>query len=312
MGIGEHVMGKKGSRTKRRTPYVPSPVYLGHGLKPEVSLCLDFCLEAIEAGWDIWPEHPKRRFDMVLVAREGCTTLMPDGTPVPPGTQVGVHAKTTLNRALVMQLKREAHRACKWGIGPHYIVGLVPCLPSTERQTQLADLLLGISAHGPVGLMYMYEQFNGHEHEETKRSQNLKNISRFGGRISVSRRFGPPLVPTFWTAPGSAGAKVVSAPKVRALRFVASIQGKGPMEYTALRKELHRHRAGSFDTWMAREWFVACGKRVDPKTGRSRTLYILNPNSSSRPDIRHADIYAAMRQHEQQEQAQGREHGAGA
>lgn len=283
---------------KRAVPYVPSPAYLGENLAPEVSLCLDFCIEAIEAGWDIWPEHPNRRFDMVLVAREGCTTLMADGTPVPPGTQVGVHAKVALNHSVVAQLKREARRAKSWGIGPSYIVGLVPCAPRTPMEKKLAETLLGISKHGVVGLFYMFEQFNGHEHDETKRAANLKDTSKFGDVFEAGRRFSPPLLPTFWAVPGSSTTSTATEWKMGAIKFVQYALTVGPMDYEEIRVLLKKFKAGDLTTWKNMNWLIPNGSRVG-STGRKRTLYSPNPDSLSRPDLKHADVAEAMKQHEQ-------------
>jgi hypothetical protein len=299
---------KPRTRSKRPVPYVPSPAYLGENLAPEASLCLDFCIEAMRLGWDVWPEHPNRRFDMILVAREGCSTCMSDGTPVPVGTQVGVHAKVGLNHSLVKQLKREARNAKSWGIGPDYIVGLVPCAPRTPLEKRLAETLSGISSHGTVGLLFMFAQFNGHEHEETLRTELLRTTAAFGDKFTLRRRFRAPLVPTYWAAPGSSNTKMATRWKVCALKFINEIKDRGPLDYKEMKVALHKHRAGSLDLWRGAGWLTAQGHHVDPKTGRRRALYVLNINSTTRPDVVHADVAAALREHEQaQDQAQAQE-----
>jgi len=300
----------KTSRKKRAVPYVPSPPSLGENLAPEASLCLDFCIEALRYGWDIWPEFPNRRFDMVLVATEGCTTKMPDGTFVPAGIQIGVHAKTTLNTELVHQLKREAGRVRGWGVGPDYVVGLVPAAPRTPKEKKLAATLSGISKHGTVGLLFPFRWFNGHGLATSVRSLNLASTSRFGTPFNPTRRFKPPLIPTFWSMPGAQNTKIVTAWKVNSIKFVEEMLTKQPLDYEGIRKLLSKHKAGDLNTWKTTGWLIEQGTHVDPKTNRTRKLYVLNPDSESRPDIKHSDVAEAIKQHEQAE-ATRKEHGSG-
>jgi hypothetical protein len=152
----------------------------------------------------------------------------------------------------------------------------------------------------------MFEQFNGHDHEETYRSVNLADTSRFGDRIELKRRFKPPLLPNFWAAPGSKDTKVITAWKINSIKFIEEIKNLGPLDYEELTSLLRKHKAGDLKTWKDTGWLAPQGHRVDPKSGRKRTLYALNPESKTRPDVKHADVLEAMKQHEQAQDEEAR------
>lgn len=157
------------AREPRPKPFHPPPPEYDTG-QPESSLCYALVDEALLAGWDFYPEHPQGRFDIVLVAREGCSTLGAD-----PGMQIGVQAKMKLNEDVLQQLSRAVTREKKWN-GPDRLVALVPELPRTPKEKEVEGRLFALG----IGVFAAYVTFNGNDNTETRRAVNLDTLVRAG------------------------------------------------------------------------------------------------------------------------------------
>lgn len=279
--------------------YKPPPEYLP-GCAPEQALCYDFIIEAIEAGWRVYPEYPHSRFDMLLVAEEGCSTK---GVEV--GTQIGVQAKMSLNPELTGQLVR-ATRFTKWS-GPDYVVALIPGAPRTPAEKNLEDIIFGLGH----GLFYVYSYFESHAHHGNLRRKNLETTIHFGQKRKFSKRIELPEL-NVWVEPGVKSPTSLTDWRTKAVKRCMELEGIGDFtrkEFQALKPKM------DMKLWITEEWVVKAGQR-----GRE-FLYKINPDSSNRPDrtdkvgrdvrAELERLHEARTRQEEGEQAEAREVGEG-
>jgi hypothetical protein len=274
------------SKPKKRPDFYQPPPPELIDCAPEQALCYDFIEQAIAAGWRVLPEYPNSRFDMLLVAEEGCSTA-----GVLAGTQVGVQAKMKLNVEVLGQLfnaTRHTHYP-----GPDYVVALVPGKSRTDSEHTLEEALRKLG----YGFFYMYDHFDGHEHPQWNRKHsNLDHMLGFGKHTEFKKRLKMPEV-HFWTEPGIASPSSVSTWKIRAIKFCIELDRIGGMTY----KDFSTHRM-TISTWKNAGWVIAAPE----KSGRAQ-LYILNPDSKERPDRRHPELRKELEKHEEGEKEASRQ-----
>lgn len=235
---------------------------------PEASLCLHFIHEALLFGWRCIPEYPRSRFDILLIAEEWVSTK-----DAVPGIQVGVQAKMGFTKPLMTQLRKHVTTQRKWN-NPDFIVGLVPqVLTGQSAKTKLVTLdNLGI------GLFTAYDVFNGNEHEGTKSSVNLADMSKFGRRHIYPGRVPPPPPDYPFTVPGSIGGQHWSPWKEKAMNLVVDISKRGG---EILLKDFVNHKV-DHKRWITKGWIIYAEHR-----GRV-DIYKLNPLSPrDRVDLQH-------------------------
>ena len=268
--------------------YRPPPDELA-SCAPEQALCYEFIDEALAQGWTVLPEYPNSRFDLLLIAGEGCST-----TGVVPGTQVGVQAKMQLNVELLGQM----HRAVRYMQypGPDYVVGLVPAKPRTENEHVLEETFRKLD----YGLFYNYERFEAHGSRWNRRRENLSHMLHFGAHYKFGKRIKVPDF-HFWTEPGVAGPSAMTDWKQRSIRFCIELAAAGGLTY----KEFKTHRM-HVQTWLKLGWVVP----GPTKRGRS-VIYILNPDAQDRPDLENESVTKQMERARAEEEARKAEEAPG-
>jgi len=268
------------SKPKKRPDfYQPPPPELAH-CAPEQALCYEFIEQAIAAGWKVIPEYPNSRFDMLLVAEEGCST-----SGVASGTQIGVQAKMKLNVEVcgqLLQSTRHTHYP-----GPDYVVALVPGKSRTDSERTLEEMIKKLG----YGFFYIYDHFDGHDAQWNKKRNNLDHMLGFGERTKFKKQLKLPEV-HFWVEPGIASPSSVSTWKINAVKFCIALDRAGGMTY----KDFAKARM-TLKTWRDAGWVV----EKNEKSGRAQ-IYILNPDSNERPDRRHPDLRKQLEGHEEKEE----------
>lgn len=278
--------------------YDPLPEHLP-GCKPEQALCYDFIIECIEAGWRVYPEYPHSKFDMLLVAEEGCSTK---GVEV--GTQIGVQAKMKLNPKLMQQMVR-SHGHPTWR-GPDYVVALVPAAPRTPAEKGQADILFALGH----GLFYVYSHFESHDRDRNLRRRNLETTAFFGVRSNRKRVVLPEIY--VWVEPGVPSPTSVTGWRQNAVKRVMALEGIGTFtrkEFKAMKPKL------DMKLWLDEGWVVFTGEK------RGREFIYRLADTEDRPD--RADrvgrdvrkelerLHEARARQEEVEQAEAREQDQG-
>lgn len=254
--------------------YDPLPEHLP-GCKPEQALCYDFIIEAIEAGWRVYPEYPDSEFDMLLVAEKGCST---QGVEV--GTQIGIQAKMKLNPKLMEQMVNSVKRP-DWR-GPDYVVALVPGAPRTPAEKGLESILLALGH----GLFYVYSYFESHDQERNKRRRNLETMAFFGKKRH-DRRIELPEI-NVWVEPGIPSPVSFSGWRIKDVKRILELEKLGTFtrsEFDALKPKM------SLRFWRHEGWVEFTGE----KRGRE-FIYRLGdvPERPDRADQLGRDIRAEL------------------
>lgn len=274
------------AREKRPKPFYPPPPEYDAG-SPESSLCYALIDEAIVAGWDFYPEHPRGRFDILLVAREGCSTALAE-----PGVQIGVQAKMKLNEELLQQLSRAINKEHRWN-GPDRLVALVPEMPRTKKEKEIESRLFALG----VGIFAAYVTFQGNDSTETRRAVNLDTLARAGAGMPFPGRLALPKEVPEGIQPGMSSPLVWSDWQQRTMRLIVRAARQ---EITVADVEELGVRGFKFMTNGRIPWFKHVGK-----VGR-RFTYVLNPEvARDRLDIKFPDMFRKYkeedaRQHEKE------------
>lgn len=249
-------------------PFRPAPAQFA-APSPESSLCLHFIHEALLMGWRCIPEYPKSRFDILLIAEEWVQTK-----DAKPGMQIGVQAKMNFSKELLDQLRHPLSYQRVWN-NPDYIVGLIPQLRLNEASKKKLEML----KMWGVGLFTAYDVFNGNEHETTKRSVNLADMSKVGKKHDFLGRVPPPKPDYPFTLPGSVGGQHWSPWKERAMNFVVDMVRRGDGMTLS---DFHKAKVDP-KIWIRKGWITRTGER----RGRAE-LFKFNPESrDDRVDLQH-------------------------